>query len=65
MGGVGCALSKIQILSLLVCYEFVITHQLKDKSANDMAWIGSLAAFLQFAAGAIGGLLFDRYGALV
>ena len=45
--------------------EYYLTHQLNDKSADDVAWIGSLAAFLQFAAGVIGGPLFDRYGAWV
>ena len=45
--------------------EYYLSHQLKDESADNVAWIGSLAAFLQFAAGAIGGPLFDRYGAWV
>jgi multisubunit Na+/H+ antiporter MnhB subunit len=45
--------------------EYYLSHQLKDESADKIAWIGSLAAFLQFAAGALGGPLFDRYGAWV
>jgi len=45
--------------------EYYLSHQLKDQSADNVAWIGSLSAFLQFAAGAIGGPLFDRYGAWV
>lgn len=45
-----------------VFQEYYMTHQLRDKSPDDIAWIGSLAAFLQFLAGAIGGPLFDRYG---
>jgi hypothetical protein len=42
-----------------------MTHQLWDESPGNIAWIGSLSAFLQFAAGAIGGPLFDRFGAWV
>jgi multisubunit Na+/H+ antiporter MnhB subunit len=45
--------------------EYYLSHQLKNESADKVAWIGSLAAFLQFAAGALGGPLFDRYGAWV
>ncbi|KAH8670663.1 major facilitator superfamily domain-containing protein [Ilyonectria robusta] len=42
--------------------QYYMTHQLQGESADKVAWIGSLAAFLQFAAGAVGGPLFDRYG---
>ncbi|KAK3312849.1 major facilitator superfamily domain-containing protein [Apodospora peruviana] len=45
--------------------EYYMVHQLPDKSADDIAWIGSLSAFLQFATGAVGGPLFDRYGAWI
>ncbi|CEJ61552.1 hypothetical protein PMG11_10083 [Penicillium brasilianum] len=45
--------------------EYYLSHQLIGKSADDVAWIGSLAACLQFGAGALGGPLFDRYGAWV
>lgn len=45
--------------------EYYLSHQLAGKSADDVAWIGSLATCLQFAAGALGGPLFDRYGAWV
>jgi hypothetical protein len=48
-----------------VFQEYYMTHQLRDESADNIAWIGSLSAFLQFAAGAIGGPLFDRFGAWV
>lgn len=48
-----------------VFQEYYMTHQLKGWSPDDVAWIGSLAAFIQFAAGAIGGPLFDRLGAWV
>lgn len=45
-----------------VFQEYYMAHQLREESADKIAWIGSLAAFLQFAAGAIGGPLFDRFG---
>lgn len=40
-------------------------YQLQGYTPNDISWIGSTQAFLVFASGAIGGPLFDRYGALV
>jgi hypothetical protein len=45
-----------------VFQEYYMTHQLSHKTADDIAWIGSVAAFVQFATGAIAGGLFDRYG---
>ena len=45
--------------------EYYQTHQLSDHSPDDIAWIGSVSAFLMFASGAIGGPLFDRYGVKV
>jgi hypothetical protein len=45
--------------------EYYMTHQLRGRSADEVAWIGSLTVFIQFAGGAIGGPLFDRYGAWV
>ena len=45
--------------------QYYLTHQLRDQSPDNIAWIGSLSAFLQFAAGLVGGPLFDRYGAWV
>lgn len=45
--------------------EYYLSHQLKNEPADKIAWIGSLSAFLQFATGAVGGPLFDRYGAWV
>jgi hypothetical protein len=45
--------------------EYYLSHQLNGKSADDVAWIGSLASCLQFMSGAIGGPLFDRYGGWV
>jgi hypothetical protein len=48
-----------------VLQQYYSTHQLKDHSMDQIAWIGSLASFIQFAGGAIGGPMFDRYGAWV
>ncbi|KAF2114255.1 major facilitator superfamily domain-containing protein [Lophiotrema nucula] len=46
-----------------VFQEYYMTHQLQNRSSDDIAWVGSVASFLQFAIGAISGPLFDRYGA--
>jgi hypothetical protein len=48
-----------------VLQQYYSTHQLKDHSMDQIAWIGSLASFIQFAGGAIGGPMFDRYGVWV
>ncbi|KAF4975107.1 hypothetical protein FZEAL_8055 [Fusarium zealandicum] len=48
-----------------VLQEYYMTHQLRGESADKIAWIGSISTFIQFAAGAIGGPLFDRFGAWV
>lgn len=40
-------------------------HQLHDVGPDDIAWIGGMQGFLTLATGAIGGPLFDRYGAWV
>lgn len=45
--------------------EYYLTHQLRDHTPDDVAWIGSLSAFLQFFTGMIGGPMFDRYGVKV
>lgn len=42
--------------------EYYATHQLKGESQSRIAWIGSLASFLQFFAGMVAGPMFDRYG---
>ncbi|TQV93658.1 MFS monocarboxylate transporter [Cordyceps javanica] len=46
-----------------VLADYYIAHQLRGVSPSKIAWIGSLAAFLQFFSGMLGGPLFDRYGA--
>jgi hypothetical protein len=45
--------------------EYYLSHQLRGQSPDNVAWIGSISAFLQFASSAVGGPLFDRYGAWV
>lgn len=51
--------------SVGVFQEYYLSHQLKGQSPDDVAWIGSIAACLQFAVGAVAGPLFDRYGGWV
>jgi hypothetical protein len=58
-----CSLGFANSLGTLIEYYF--THQLQDSSPDDVAWVGSLGVFLQFAVGAISGPLFDRFGAWV
>jgi hypothetical protein len=48
-----------------VFQAYYMYHQLSDHGADDVAWIGSIQAFLIFAAGAIAGPLLDRYGTWV
>ena len=48
-----------------VMQEYYMTHQLRGNSADAVAWIGSVSTFIQFAAGALSGPLFDRYGSWV
>lgn len=45
--------------------EYYISHQLSAYTADDIAWIGSVTLFLQFAIGMLAGPLFDRYGAVI
>ncbi|KAF2870337.1 major facilitator superfamily domain-containing protein [Massariosphaeria phaeospora] len=48
-----------------VFQAYYMTHQLAHESPDKIAWIGSLSAFLSLLTGAIGGPLFDRYGAWI
>ncbi|KAF6832750.1 monocarboxylate permease-like protein [Colletotrichum plurivorum] len=48
-----------------VFQAYYAQHQLSDQSPDQISWIGSIQAFLVFASGAIGGPVFDRYGAWV
>ncbi|KAK3304176.1 major facilitator superfamily domain-containing protein [Chaetomium strumarium] len=48
-----------------VFQEYYLSHQLADEPPDNIAWIGSLTSFIQFAGGALAGPLFDRYGVWV
>lgn len=48
-----------------VLNDYYATHQLRNESPSNIAWIGSIQAFLQFLGSLAGGPLFDRYGAKV
>ncbi|KAH7129500.1 major facilitator superfamily domain-containing protein [Dactylonectria estremocensis] len=48
-----------------VFQQYYMVHQLRGESPDKIAWIGSTTAFIQFGAGAVGGPLFDRYGAWI
>lgn len=45
-----------------VFQQYYETHQLAGDTPDNIAWIGSLANFLQFGFGAFTGALFDRLG---
>ncbi|EXJ81382.1 hypothetical protein A1O3_07673 [Capronia epimyces CBS 606.96] len=45
-----------------VYQEYYSTHQLRDRSASSIAWIGSIQVFFQFSSGVVAGPLFDRHG---
>ncbi|KAA8574621.1 hypothetical protein EYC84_003873 [Monilinia fructicola] len=46
-----------------VYQEYYQTHQLSHRTPSDISWIGSLQVFFLFSGNAVGGPLFDRYGA--
>ncbi|KAF4450391.1 hypothetical protein F53441_6515 [Fusarium austroafricanum] len=48
-----------------VLQEYYMTHQLKGHSADQVAWIGSISTFIQFALGVLSGPMFDRYGSWI
>ncbi|KAL2827332.1 putative monocarboxylate transporter [Aspergillus cavernicola] len=48
-----------------VYQNYYSTHQLMDKSASTISWIGSVQTCLLLGGGIVGGPLFDRYGAMV
>ncbi|KAK4541119.1 hypothetical protein LTR36_008344 [Oleoguttula mirabilis] len=58
-----CALGFTNATGVL--QQYYLTHQLRHKSTDAIAWIGSLASFLQFVTGAFTGPPFDRYGAWI
>ncbi|RHZ54816.1 hypothetical protein CDV55_102574 [Aspergillus turcosus] len=58
-----CTLGHVNTWGVYQAYYEV--NQLRGHSPSAIAWIGSLQAFSIFAAGLVGGPLFDRYGAKV
>ena len=48
-----------------VFQQYYETHQLHNDSPDNIAWIGSLANYLQFGLGAFAGAIFDRLGPTV
>ena len=45
--------------------EYYAQHQLSNKSAFDISWIGSFAMFMMFFGAGIAGVLVDRTGPTV
>ena len=62
-GSFFCTLGYTNVFGIFQAYYKF--NQLPDTSADAIAWIGSIQSFLIFAIGAVGGPLFDRYGAWV
>lgn len=62
-GALFCTLGFTNTFGIFQAYY--IYNQLPEESPDKIAWIGSTQAFLMFAAGIVGGPLFDRYGAWV
>ncbi|KAM0561296.1 hypothetical protein ACHAPJ_003175 [Fusarium lateritium] len=56
-----CTLGYTNVFGIFQAYYMF--NQMPERSADDIAWIGSIQAFLIFATGAVGGPLFDRFGA--
>ncbi|KAL1835868.1 hypothetical protein VTJ49DRAFT_5961 [Mycothermus thermophilus] len=48
-----------------VFQAYYMSHQLRHRSPDDIAWLGSLTMYIQFAGGVVAGPLFDRFGAWV
>lgn len=58
-----CTLGYTNVFGIFQAYYMF--NQMPEQSADNIAWIGSIQAFLIFGTGAIGGPLFDRFGAWV
>ncbi|KAJ5470245.1 hypothetical protein N7530_007602 [Penicillium desertorum] len=61
------SVERLAELSLIcsVYQNYYSTHQLMEKSASAIAWIGSVQTCLLLGGGIVGGPLFDKYGAKV
>lgn len=55
-----CSFGWINAIGIFQTYYE--THQLKNYSPSDIAWIPSLETFMMFAGGPICGKIFDNYG---
>ena len=55
-----CSFGWINAIGVFQAYYE--THQLKEYSPSDIAWIPSLETFMMFAGGPICGKIFDNYG---
>ncbi|KAL6365238.1 hypothetical protein LRP88_01223 [Fusarium phalaenopsidis] len=62
-GAFFCTLGYTNVFGIFQAYYMF--NQMPERSADDIAWIGSIQGFLIFATGAAGGPLFDRFGAWV
>ncbi|RSL93770.1 hypothetical protein BHE90_011386 [Fusarium euwallaceae] len=60
-GAFFCTLGYTNVFGIFQAYYMF--NQMPERSADDIAWIGSIQGFLIFATGAVGGPLFDRFGA--
>ncbi|CAM1511032.1 Fc.00g085450.m01.CDS01 [Cosmosporella sp. VM-42] len=60
-GAFFCTLGYTNVFGIFQAYYMF--NQMPEQSADNIAWIGSIQAFLIFATGAVGGPLFDRFGA--
>ncbi|RJE27029.1 Major Facilitator Superfamily [Aspergillus sclerotialis] len=66
LGAAGVMFCTIGYVNAFGVYQdYYSTHQLSHRSPSDISWIGSMQTFLLFAAGVVGGPLFDRYGGKV
>lgn len=58
-----CTLGYTNVFGIFQAYYMF--NQIPERSADEIAWIGSIQGFLIFATGVVGGPLFDRFGAWV
>ncbi|KAF4247759.1 hypothetical protein CNMCM8980_006982 [Aspergillus fumigatiaffinis] len=59
----GCAFGYLSAFGIYETYYS--EHQLAEKTASEIAWIGSTQIFLQFATSLVSGSLFDLHGAKI
>ncbi|KAH8650996.1 major facilitator superfamily domain-containing protein [Xylariales sp. PMI_506] len=65
-GSAGVLFSTMGYTNSFGVFEAYYKAQLlQGETADRISWIGALQSFLMFAAGSVGGPLFDRYGAMI